>query len=160
MNRVAREDDEPSRDVPRPAESSPRARSSPRRSPRRRPIILIADDTTDARELYASYFRGCGFNVVTAGDGAAAMQVAFDHVPDVIVMDLAMPQFDGITVTQRIKGDARTRRTRVILLTGYPYNAIGRNALEAGVDRCLTKPCLPEELERHVNELRQLQRFL
>jgi CheY-like chemotaxis protein len=58
--------------------------------------------------------------VVTAQDGAAAIQGALDHVPDVIVMDLAMPQFDGITATQRIKGNARTRRARVILLTGLP----------------------------------------
>lgn len=147
-----REDDAPSRDLRRAPESSPLA---PRRSPRRRPVILIADDTTDTRELYAMYFTSRGFTVVTASDGAAAIQVALVHVPDVIVMDLAMPQFDGITAIQWIKSDARTRRTRVILLTGYPYEAIDRRAVEAGADLFLTKPCLPEELERHVNKLRR-----
>jgi CheY-like chemotaxis protein len=136
------------------------ARPSPgqplkRRSPRRQRVILIADDNTDTRELYADYFGRRGFIVVTAHDGAAAIRVALDHTPDVIVMDLAMPQFDGITAIQRIKADPRTARTRVILLTGYPYRTLERGALAAGADRFLTKPCLPGELERHVGELRQ-----
>jgi two-component system cell cycle response regulator DivK len=153
MNRAARrEDDEPSRDSQRVAESSPLA---PRRAPRRRPVILIADDTIDTRELYAMHFASRGFTVVTARDGAAAIQVALDHVPDVIVMDLAMPQFDGITATQRIKSDARLSRTRVILLTGYPDYAAERGSVGAGADMFLTKPCLPEDLERYVNNLRR-----
>jgi CheY-like chemotaxis protein len=140
---------------PRALEPALNARSSRHR--RRRPLILIADDTADAREIYGTYFTGRGFSVLTANDGAAAIQVAIDHRPDVIVMDLAMPQFDGITAAERIKGTARTRRTRVILLTGYPQYALEQAALERGVDRFLTKPCLPEELERHVNELRRPQ---
>jgi two-component system, cell cycle response regulator DivK len=125
---------------------------------RRRPTILIADDTSDTRELYAEYFSTRGFAVVTASDGAQAIQVARDHVPDVIVMDLAMPQFDGITAIRRIKADARTVRARVILLTGYPHAVVERSALQAGADRFLTKPCLPEDLERHVNALRRRSR--
>jgi CheY-like chemotaxis protein len=88
--------------------------------------------------------------VLTANDGAEAIQVARDQRPDVIVMDLAMPQFDGITAAERIKDTARTWRTRVILLTGYPHYAPGQSALERGVDVFLTKPCLPEDLETHV----------
>ena len=147
-----REGDEPH--VSRALEPTPNARWS--HHGRRRPIILIADDTMDAREIYGTYFTGRGFNVLTANDGAAAIQVALDHRPDVIVMDLAMPQFDGITAAERIKDTARTRRTPVILLTGYPQY-VEQAALDRGVDRFLTKPCLPEELERHVNELRRPQ---
>jgi CheY-like chemotaxis protein len=135
----------------------PRPRPDRLGTRRRRPLILIADDTADAREIYGTYFTGRGFSVVTANDGAAAIQVALDHRPDVIVMDLAMPQFDGITAAERIKGTARTQRTPVILLTGYPQYVVEQTALERGVDRFLTKPCLPEELERHVNELRRPQ---
>ena len=129
-----------------------------RRRSRRPPVILIADDTTDTRELYVDHFSRRGFAVVTAHDGAAAVRVALDHVPDVIVMDLAMPQIDGITALRRIKADARTARTRVILLTGYPHKAVERGALNAGADRFLTKPCLPEDLERHVKELQRPRR--
>ena len=134
--------------------SPPAGRPSQGRPSRRRPFILIADDTVDTRDLYADYFSSRGFTVVTAHDGAAAMRMAFEHVPDVIVMDLAMPQFDGITATERIKADPRMVRTRVILLTGYPF-AFETRALEAGADLFLRKPCLPERLLRHVNALRR-----
>jgi len=126
----------------------------PPRRLRRPPVILIVDDTTNTRDLYADYFESRGFSVVTAHDGARAVQAALEHVPDVIVMDLAMPQIDGITAIRRIKADARTLGTGVILLTGYPM-AVERSALEAGADLFLRKPCLPERLARHVNALRQ-----
>jgi CheY-like chemotaxis protein len=119
-------------------------------------VILIADDTTDSRDLYAEYFETRGFSVVTARDGVHAVQVALEHVPEVIVMDLAMPQIDGLTAIQRIKADARLQQTRVIVLTGYHF-ALERSALEAGADLFLRKPCLPERLELHVNGLRQEQ---
>jgi len=158
MNRLRRDDDDaPRRDLWRapPPSSRSRSSSSSRRSPRPRPVVLIADDTTDTRDLYAEYFRTRGFIAITAHDGPTAVQAALEHVPDVIVMDLAMPQYDGLTATSKIKQDARTRRTRVILLTGYPMDTIARKASEVGVDRYLTKPCLPHELERHVNQLRR-----
>ena len=117
-------------------------------------MILIADDTTDSRDLYAEYFETRGFSVVTARDGEGAVQAALEHVPEVIVMDLAMPQIDGITAIQRIKADARMQQTRVIILTGYHF-ALEKSALEAGADLFLRKPCLPERLELHVNALRQ-----
>ena len=119
-------------------------------------MILIADDTTDSRDLYAEYFETRGFSVVTARDGVDAVQVALEHIPEVIVMDLAMPQIDGLTAIQRIKADARLQQTRVIVLTGYHF-ALERSALEAGADLFLRKPCLPERLELHVNALRQEQ---
>ena len=117
-------------------------------------MILIADDTTDSRDLYAEYFETRGFSVVTARDGVDAVQAALEHVPEVIVMDLAMPQIDGITAIQRIKADARMQQTRVIILSGYHF-AVEKSALEAGADLFLRKPCLPERLELHVNALRQ-----
>jgi two-component system, cell cycle response regulator DivK len=123
------------------------------RAPRQAPLILIADDTTDVRSLYAEYFSARGFRVVTAHDGATAVDVALQLLPDVIVMDLAMPQIDGVTAIRRIRAAERDRPACVILLTGYPGKAVERGALEAGADRFLTKPCLPEDLERHVREL-------
>jgi two-component system cell cycle response regulator DivK len=88
-----------------------------------------------------------------ADDGMGAVKAALAHVPDVIVMDLAMPQIDGVTAIRQIKADPRTSRSRVILLTGYPQTVGERPALEAGADLFLTKPCLPEVLERYVDGL-------
>jgi two-component system, cell cycle response regulator DivK len=154
---------------PRPQDSEPTSplrqaqRTSPsrprqRRSHRRPPVILIADDTRDTRDLYTEYFESRGFTVVTAKDGVSAVHAALEHLPDVIVMDLAMPQIDGVTAIRRIKTDARTLRSRVILLSGYLHRVVGRAALEAGADLLLTKPCLPDVLERYVNRLRRWRR--
>jgi two-component system, cell cycle response regulator DivK len=152
------EDGEPARYLRRAPQQPPRSLPGQRRSRRRLPVVLIADDTTDTRDLYADYFQARGFSVVTAPDGATAVHAAREYVPDVIVMDLAMPQIDGITAVRRIKADARTQRSRVILLTGYPHRVVEWGAFEAGADLFLTKPCLPEVLERYVNRLRRPRR--
>ena len=111
------------------------------------------DDTADVRELYAEYLTARGFRVATARDGEAGIAAATQSRPDIIVMDLSMPKLDGIEAIKRLKSDARTRKVPVILLTGYPYRAIEQGALEAGADAFLTKPCLPEDLESHVQHL-------
>jgi two-component system, cell cycle response regulator DivK len=121
--------------------------------PQRPPSVLIVDDTTDTRELYALYFRTVGVTVFTADDGRAAIDAALSHQPDVIVMDLSMPVMDGATATQRLRRDARTRTTPIAMLTGFPMHAIERGVIEAGADAFLTKPCLPEDLEQHVRRL-------
>jgi CheY-like chemotaxis protein len=126
---------------------------SGRPSARRAGLVLIADDTRDARELYGLYLSHQGFSVELASDGAAAVDAAIKLRPDVIVMDLSMPILDGIAATERLKANPRTRHIPVILLTGYPYKAIQQGALEGGVDVFLTKPCLPEDLEGHVRRL-------
>jgi two-component system, cell cycle response regulator DivK len=120
---------------------------------RRAGLVLIVDDSSDARELYAMYLDHVGFSVRTVADGEAALAAAVEMQPDVIVMDLSMPYLDGITATRHLRLLPRTRNVPVILLTGYPQKAIERGALEAGVDVFLTKPCLPEYLEAHVRRV-------
>ena len=137
---------------------TPPSRPRQQRSTGRPPVILIADDISDTRDLYKEHFASRGFTVVTANDGVSAVQAVLEHEPDVIVMDLAMPQIDGLTAVRRINAGPRPLRSRVILLTGYPHNTAERDALEAGADLFLTKPCLPETLEDHVNRLRQPSR--
>jgi two-component system, cell cycle response regulator DivK len=121
-------------------------------------LVLIVDDSLDARELYATYLDHVGYSVRAVADGHAAIAAAVELRPDVVVMDLTMPHLDGITATQRIRNHPRTRNTPVILLTGYPQKAIERGALEAGADLFLTKPCLPEDLERYIVQLTERER--
>ena len=122
-------------------------------APRGAGLILIADDTSDTRELYSLYLTHQGFAVVTADDGHAAIEMARQHQPDLIVMDLSMPRVDGVAATNRLKRDARTRRIPVIVLTAHPLKQNQQRAQEAGAALFLTKPCLPEELEQHVRRL-------
>jgi CheY-like chemotaxis protein len=135
----------------------PRHRSPSSRG-RRAGLVLIVDDSRDARELYAMYLTHCGFSAFTARDGSEAVDAAVQLEPNVIVMDLSMPTVDGITATLRIRRHPRTRDIPLILLTGYPQQAIERDALRVGVDVFLTKPCLPEDLETHVRRLLETTR--
>lgn len=134
--------------VPRRDDDRKSARPQTRRS-----SVLIADDSLDARELYALYLTYCGYRTHTAVDGGDAVDKALALRPDVIVMDLSMPTVDGITALRHLRSNRRTRAIPVILLTGYPATAIDRGAIAAGADVFLTKPCLPEDLETHVRRL-------
>jgi two-component system, cell cycle response regulator DivK len=116
-------------------------------------LVLLVDDSQTAREMYSEYLNHRGFWTVTAPDGEASIPIALQLKPDVIVMDLAMPRLDGVSAIRRLKQSARTRRIPVILLTGYAMQAIQQGAMEAGADVFLTKPCLPEDLEQHVQRL-------
>lgn len=120
---------------------------------RRAGLVLIVDDSLHTRELYNEYLTFRGFGVLTAPDGESGLALALTTKPDVVVMDLAMPGLNGITATHRLKQHPRTRRIPIIVLTGYAFRAIQQGALEAGADVFLTKPCLPEDLERTVRDL-------
>jgi len=128
------------------------AASSPRGRGRAR-VILVVDDTSDTRDIYSLYLSSKGFKVPTARDGASGLEAACTHQPDVIVMDLSMPGVDGIEATRRLKADPRTSHIPVLILTAYPLHAVQGGALEAGADDFLTKPCLPDRLERHVRRI-------
>jgi two-component system, cell cycle response regulator DivK len=129
---------------------SPRHRIAP---DRRKSLILIVDDSADTREIYSACLTHSGYRVLTEPDGALGLHTAITHRPDVIVMDLSMPRLDGIDATRYLKRSHPTRGIPVIMLTGYPFEAINQEVLEAGVDVFLTKPCLPEELERNIRQL-------
>jgi len=108
--------------------------------------------------MYALYFRKLGYDALTANDGPTGITLAQDLKPDVIVMDLAMPGMSGISAAHHMKHDPRTRNIKIILLTGHGARAIQEGALEMGVDTFLTKPCLPEDLENHVQRLIQARK--
>ncbi len=116
------------------------------------PVVLIAEDTFDTRELYELYLTQRGFRVQTVVDGEAAVEMALESGPDVIVLDSSMPRLDGVAATKRLKQDVRTRHIPVIILTGSHHKAIHQGALEAGADAFVTKPCLPEDLERQIRK--------
>jgi two-component system cell cycle response regulator DivK len=126
---------------------------APQASRRGHGLVLIADDTFDTRELYEVYLTHRGYSVQTVVDGEAAVETAAVAQPDVILMDLSMPRLDGVGATRQLKQDSRTRHIPIIVWTAYPHKTIERDAMAAGADLFVAKPCLPDELENHLRRL-------
>ena len=116
---------------------------------RKQKVVLIVDDRSENRDLCRECLDLAGFHVLEAADGAVAVTLAVDALPDVIVMDVAMPVMDGYEASRRIKEDARTKHIPIVLLTATPlgadHHADDREAL-------LLKPCSVEELEAEVRK--------
>jgi CheY-like chemotaxis protein len=117
------------------------------------PLVLVVEDYPDAREMYAEYLRFSGFRVAEARNGEEALDKASQNVPDVVLMDLALPLMDGWEATRRLKSDPRTARTLVVALTGHALAGHAEGARRAGCDAFVTKPCLPDELVEVIHRL-------
>ena len=88
-----------------------------------------------------------------ARNGEEALAKAQEKVPDVVLMDLALPLMDGWEATRRLKSDRRTAETLVVALTGHALAGHAEGASRAGCDAFVTKPCLPDELVDVIRKL-------
>lgn len=114
------------------------------------PFVLVADDDRDTRELYRACFDTSGYRTAEAGTGSQAIASAIEIVPDVLITDYVLPDFDGVTIARRLKEDPRTAGVRILMVTGYSNVEVERRALAAGIERVLPKPCLPQVVMREV----------
>jgi PAS domain S-box-containing protein len=120
-------------------------------APRRR--ILVADDNLDAVESLATMLRLSGNEVHTASNGIEAVALAEQLVPDVVLMDIGMPELNGREATRRIRGHAWGKSMVVIALTGWGQEADRQLSRDAGCDDHLVKPVDFAELERLMGSL-------
>jgi CheY-like chemotaxis protein len=117
---------------------------------RRQPFVLVADDDRDTRELYRACFDTNGYRTAEAGTGSQAIVSAVEIVPAVLLTDYVLPDVDGLTIALRLKADPRTAGICILMVTGYATPDLERRAFEAGIDRVLLKPCLPQVALREV----------
>jgi two-component system response regulator PhoP len=115
--------------------------------------ILIVDDYADIREMYATFLEENGFEVVQAADGLQAIALSAASPIDLAVVDLSLPQVSGIEVIRRFRAGAGLAKMRIISLTAQSGERTRSEALGAGADLALTKPCLPDELLAAVRKL-------
>ena len=108
--------------------------SAPART-RAQPLVLVVEDYQDAREMYAAYLQFSGYDVVEAGNGVEAVEKTLDLLPDIVLMDLALPRMDGWEATRRLKNDERTRHIPIVALTGHALAGHAEGAREAGCER-------------------------
>jgi CheY-like chemotaxis protein len=120
--------------------------------------VLIADDHADTREAFRIYLEGVGIEVWSASDGLDAIRIARAVYPDVIVLDVQMPAFDGYEVVRVLRASHDTAEIAILLLTGAvgPQNPEPEQGQADGV---LTKPCLPAELLTAIRAARRAREF-
>jgi two-component system phosphate regulon response regulator PhoB len=122
-----------------------------------RPKILVVDDEPDALELVGFNLRKAGFEVITAEDGVEALRLARDLVPAVMVLDVMLPEMDGLEVCKALRTDPRTSGTAIIMLTAKAAEIDRVLGLELGADDYLTKPFSPRELVLRIRKLLERQ---
>ncbi len=117
------------------------------------PSCLIVEDHGDTREGYAEYLSLCGFDVLTAADGAGFRDVIRRVIPDVVVMDIQLPETDGWDLTAELRRDQRTRDVPVIIVSARVMPDDRERSLRAGCDAFLAKPCYPHDLVDEITRL-------
>jgi two-component system, cell cycle response regulator DivK len=127
-------------------------------SRREHPLVLVVEDYQDAREMYAAYLQFSGYGVAEAANGVEAVEKAQALMPDIVLMDLALPRMDGWEATRRLKADPRTSHIPVVALTGHALAGHAEGAREAGCDAFVTKPCLPDALVAEIQRLLEKHR--
>jgi two-component system cell cycle response regulator DivK len=125
----------------------------PDRTQRERPLVLIVEDHSELRQLYAQELILSGFDVIEAGNGADAITHTSERFPDVVLMDLSLPILDGWEATRRLKIDSRTAHIPIVALTAHDGSGELQRATRAGCDWFVPKPCQPQDLIEEVRRV-------
>jgi two-component system, cell cycle response regulator DivK len=103
-------------------------------------IIIIIEDDNDNQELVRILLNQAGFINFGAPDGPSGLELIRQHHPDLVLLDLTLPQIDGWHLARQIKSDPEMSDIKIVALTAHALPGDRRRALEAGCDGYLTKP--------------------
>jgi DNA-binding response OmpR family regulator len=123
-----------------------------------RPKILVVDDEPDALEVLAFKLKEAGYLPLLARDGARALALAREEQPAVVILDLMLPEVDGLEVCKLLRREPRTATIPVIMLTARAAEMDRVIGLELGADDYVTKPFSPRELMLRVRRLLERSR--
>jgi DNA-binding response OmpR family regulator len=115
--------------------------------------ILVIEDQKDLADLVQRRLAQEGFDVIVAMDGLSGLQIAKEHRPDLIVLDINMPGLDGLQVCQQLRSEPRHARLPILILSARASAADRVVGLELGADDYLVKPFVPRELVARVNAI-------
>ena len=102
-------------------------------------ILVVEDNKLDMR-LLKDILEGSGYETLRAADGLEAIDLAFASLPDLILMDIQLPEISGLEVSRRLKGDDRSRRIPIVAVTAFAMGCHERQALDSGCDGYISKP--------------------
>ena len=114
--------------------------------------ILVVEDTEDNRQIIRDLLSSVGYELIEAADGAEGVAMAQSQHPDLILMDIQLPQIDGYEATRRIKADPALRHIPIIVVTSYALGGDEAEARAAGCDAYMAKPYSPKALLAKVRE--------
>ena len=112
--------------------------------------ILIAEDSATIRRLVAARLAADGYDVLEAGDGEEALNLARSNRPDLLILDKVMPKLDGFEVVRALREDPETKAVPIVMLTGSTDEDDVLGGLGLGVDEYMPKPFSPRELSARV----------
>ena len=117
--------------------------------------ILVVDDFDDTRLLLRTWLEKRGFRVVEAHDGIEAVRRAESESPDLIIMDVEMPELDGLAATRKIRGIEGLGTVPILAVSAYGADQFREPALAAGCNDYVSTPFEPDELEGIIRALVQ-----
>ena len=117
------------------------------------PCILIADDSHDSANTLRSLFDAHGYKTQVSYDAVAALEAAKAHLPDVILLDLGMPEMDGVHLARFFREDEKLKDKVLIAITGYADEMHRSQCQNAGIDCVLTKPAAWKDLISTIDRL-------
>jgi CheY-like chemotaxis protein len=116
--------------------------------------VLVVEDEKDVLELILSIFDGLGnYQILTAMDGEEAINLAQTDNPDIILLDIQLPRFNGYEVCGYIKSDPTTSHIKILMLSGMAQNSDRQKAKEANADGFINKPFISKELLEKIESL-------
>jgi DNA-binding response OmpR family regulator len=121
--------------------------------------VLVVDDTEANVKLVRALLRGAGYEVATAASGTEALLVAASENPDLILLDIMLPDLTGFEICQRLRAAPETRQTPIIFLTALHEMEDHMKAMDVGGDDVLTKPINKLELLTRVKSLLRVRRL-
>lgn len=114
--------------------------------------ILIVDDEQDLVEMMKMRLEAVGYNVISAADGQAALDLARKEKPDLIILDIMLPKMDGYKVCALLKKDSRYSGIPILMFTAKAQDSDMKMGEEAGANGYVTKPFEPEVLLKKIKE--------
>ena len=115
--------------------------------------ILVVDDNPTNLKLVTDLLAWSGYEISQAGDAEAALEALRWSVPDLILMDIALPGMDGLALTRQLKANESTRHIRIVALTAFAMKGDEEKAFEAGCDGYIRKPINTRSLPDQVANL-------
>ncbi len=120
--------------------------------------ILIVDDETDILDFLSYNLKKEGFDIYTCSDGKSAIQMAHQILPQLIILDIMMPEMDGVEVCRTLRTESEFDQTLIVFLTARAEDVSQISALDVGGDDYITKPIKPQVLISRVKALLRRQR--